>query len=551
MKIRLLLLCAAAAACQSAPERLPEYAGFDGYARTISTDSALAQRYFDQGIQLLYGFNHDEAIRSFQAATEADPSCAMAWWGIAYANGRDINDPDVPEEDARAAFEAAEEAQRHLADVTPAEAALVRAIGARYAWPSPEDRTPLDQAYADAMEVAYREHPGDTDIGTLFADALMNLQAWNYWTVDGEPRERALEIVTALEHVLALDPQHPGANHLYIHAVEASKDPDRAVAAADRLRSLVPGAGHLVHMPSHIYARVGRYSDAADANAEAIAADKAYFAVAPPPDFYSLYFVHNVHFLAYASMMEGRREAAMAAADELERSVPREFLEGYAFLADGLMTTPLHVMIRFGEWERILEQPEPEAFRKLSIAMRHYARSVAFSALGRTEEARTELASFDAAASEVPEEWTVGFNTSGEVLALARQMILGELLYREGKHDEAFAALREGCALEDALLYDEPPGWMQPIRHALGALLLGAGRAAEAEAVYREDLVRNRDNGWSLLGLALALEAQGKPAESAPVRQALAKAFHRADVAVSSSCFCEPGGDPWTTSFAR
>ena len=533
----------AASSDAGAPARIAGrfYEGYGGYARTITTTNSEAQRYFDQGIQLLYGFNHDEAIRSFRSAAQLDPECAMAWWGIAYANGLDINNAVVSEEEARIAFEAAQEAQRHLEGLSPEEAALVRAVAERYSWPNPEDRRELDEAYSLAMEEAWLTFPDDADIGAFYAESLMNLQPWDLWEHDGTPKGKTLEIVEVLERVMELHPDHPGANHFYIHTVEASGDADRAVAAADRLVALVPGAGHLVHMPSHIYTRVGRYADAADANVRAIEADKAYFEVAPAPDFYSLYFIHNVHFLAYAAMMEGRYDVAMEAARELETEVPGDFLTNYVQFADGLMTTALHVMIRFGKWEEILDEPEPAEFRKLSRAMRNYARGVAFSALGRTDEARAELAAFEETAVQVPSDWKVGNNSSADVLALARQMILGELLYREGKLDEGFAALYEGVRLEDDLVYDEPPGWMQPIRHALGALLMSADRYAEAETVYRRDLGKNRANGWSLLGLEQALAAQGDARGASVVRKSREAAWVRADVAPTSSCYCEPG----------
>jgi tetratricopeptide (TPR) repeat protein len=534
-----------AGGCASSPavEAPRRYPGFAGYERAVRTGSPDAQAWFDQGIQLLYGFNHDEAIRSFQAATQADPDCLMAWWGIAYSAGVDINNPDMTPEEQELAVDAAAEAERcaALPDADPLEAALARAVAARYAYPSPEDRTHLDRAYADAMQRAHELFPDDHDVGVVFADALMNLQPWDYWTQDGEPKGRTLEVVAALEHVLALDPVHPGANHFLIHALEASPDPARAEAAADRLQALVPGSGHLVHMPSHVYVRVGRYADASDANERAIAADRAYFELAPPPGFYSLYFVHNIHMLAFAAMMEGRYATAMEAGRALDAEVPADFLRDYAAFADGLMATPLHVMIRFGRWEDVLAVPEPAEFRKMSRAMRHYARGVALSALGRVAEARAEEARFEAAAAEVPEDWKVGNNDAAEVLALARHMLQGEILYREGRHDEAFRVLRAGVALEDALVYDEPPGWMQPIRHALGALLLGAGRAAEAEEVYRQDLVEHPENGWSLLGLETALARQERGAEAAPLRVRREEAWRRADVTPASSCYCEPG----------
>ena len=545
----------AAAACQSASSDLSPapgssgepgqgallYAGFGNYQREVQTGSAEAQQWFDQAMQLLYGFNHDEAIRSFEKAAQADPDCAIAWWGIAYANGLHINNPEMPEAKSRYAWEAAQQALALVDAAAPVEKALVRAVAKRYAWPPPEDRSSLDQAYADAMEEAWAAFPNDADVGALFAESLMNLQPWDLWTHNGTPKGRTLEIVAVLERVLEMDPDHPGANHFYIHTVEASNDPDRAVAAADRLVDLVPGAGHLVHMPAHIYTRVGRYADAADANVRAIEADRAYFAQAPAPDFYSLYFVHNIHFLAYAAMMEGRYETAMKAARELEADIPEEFIRDYVELADGLMPTTFHVMVRFGRWEDILAEPEAQEFRLLSRAFRHYARSVAYSATGRTDEAAAELAAYDELAAQVPESWFVGVNPAQSVLPLARKMAEGELLFRKGDRDQAFAVLREAAALEDQLVYDEPPGWMQPVRHALGALLMADGRFAEAEAVYRDDLERNAKNGWSLLGLHNALAAQGRGAEADLVRARQAAAWRRADVRPTSSCYCEPG----------
>ncbi|MHC4947907.1 MAG: tetratricopeptide repeat protein [Planctomycetota bacterium] len=520
------------------------YPGFGRYHRAVRTESAEAQKWFDQGMQLLYGFNHDEAIRSFREAAWADPDCAMAWWGIAYAHGLHINNPEMSETQSKAAWDAAREATERLAGADPAGQALIRAVARRYAWPAPDDRAGLDRAYAEAMGEAWREHPDDPDVGALYAESLMNLQPWDLWTHEGQPKGRTPEIMEVLEAVLEMRPDHPGANHFYIHTVEASPHPEKAIAAADRLRDLVPGAGHLVHMPAHIYTRVGRYAEAADANERAIAADEAYFELAPAPAFYRLYFVHNVHFLAYAAMMEGRYETAIRAARKLEADVPDEFLREFAEFADGLMPTSVHVLIRFGRWEDILAEPEPPAYRLLSRVMRHYARGVAYSATGRTAEAGRELEAFDRLAAEVPEAWLVGVNPASSVLPLARHMLEGEMVFREGRLDEAFAILRAGAALEDDLVYDEPPGWMQPVRHALGALLMSDGRYAEAEAVYREDLRRNPENGWSLLGLRQSLRAQQRLDGAEAVAQRLAVAWRRADVRPTSSCYCEPGPAP-------
>lgn len=520
------------------------YDGFGNFERAIRTESAEAQRWFNQGMQLLYGFNHDEAIRSFHVAAEKDPASPMPWWGIAYAHGVNINDPAMTEERSRLAREAADEALRRLENGAPVEQALVRAVDKRYVLPHPEDRRPLDEAYAAAMGQAYRAFPDDPDVGAIYADSLMNLQPWDYWTPSGEPKGRIEEIVDVLEGVIARYPNHPGANHFYIHAVEASENPDRAEAAADRLRTLVPGSGHLVHMPSHIYVRVGRYSDAVTSNEEASAADRAYLKLAPKPRMYALYVGHNIHFLAYAAMMSGRYQDAITAARALEAEMPEDSLRELAPLIEGIMPTTMHVLIRFGKWEQILKEPQYPEWRLVSRAVWHYARSIASSALGRTEQAREEKAAFHEAAAAIPGEWYIFNNEVSNVLPIAEAMIEGELLWREGKRAEAYAALRRGIAAEDDLVYDEPPGWMLPVRHALGALLMADERYAEAAEVYREDLERNRNNGWALIGLRQALLAQGDTDEAAALEPVLQAAWADADVTPHSSCYCEPGTAP-------
>ena len=530
-------------ACQSGSREYDAklFNGFGKYERSIRTDSARAQKWFNQGMQMLYGFNHDEAMRSFRAAAAHDPRSPMPWWGIAYAHGININDPAMTEQRSLDARAAADEAVRRIANGTPIEQALVRAVDARYTLPIPDDRTHLDQAYADAMGRAHRAFPDDSDVGTLYAEALMNLQPWDYWDNAGNPKGRIGEIVQTLERVLSRFPNHPGANHFYIHAVEASSDPDRAVAAADRLCDLVPGSGHLTHMPSHIYVRVGRYNDAIASNVDAVKADRVYLARAPEPALYNIYVAHNLHFLAYAAMMSGRYHEALSAARELEAAMPETAVREYAPLIEGIMATTLHVMIRFGDWDGVLAEPEYPEWRRVSRGARHYARSIAFSALGQTGEARKEMAAFRSAVKTVPEEWYIFNNPVSSIMPIADAMIEGELLYREGRKDEAYAALRRGAAAEDALVYDEPPGWMLPVRHALGALLMADQKYEEAEAVYRDDLARNRDNGWGLLGLQLALAAQGKTGDAAALTEKLDRAWAKADVRPMSSCYCEPG----------
>lgn len=517
------------------------YSGFGNYERPISTSSPDAQRWFNQGMQLTYGFNHDEAVRSFQQAAYEDPDAPMPWWGIAYCQGININDPAMTEERSRLAFDAIEEAGKRVGEASEVEKALIEALAQRYQWPAPEDRFPLDQAYADAMQRVYERFGEDPDVAALYAESLMNLQPWDYWTPTGEAKGRTEEFVKVIEGVLASHPEHPGANHFYIHATEASQDPDRAVPAADRLTSIVPGSGHLVHMPSHIYVRVGRYYDAATSNQAAIAADRAYLSQAPEPGLYAMYYAHNLHFLAYASMMAGNYEVALKAARDLEAEMPEPALREYANLIEGIMPTTFHVLIRFGKWEEILAEPDYPEWRVVSRAVRHYARSIANSALGNTLAAGEELTFFENALEQVPEDWWIFNNRVHQVLPIARAMVKGELLFREGKHEEAFDILREGVAAEDELVYDEPPAWMLPVRHALGALLVSAGEFEEAEQIYLQDLQENRDNGWSLTGLRATLAATERLEEASALDDRLAAAFAQADIKPRSSCYCEPG----------
>ncbi len=516
------------------------YADMGSHTRPITTGSARAQRYFDQGLQLTYGFNHDEAVRSYQRAADLDPGAPMPWWGIAYCMGININDPVMGEERSRRAWEAVNEAKARLDAAAPVEKAMIEALSERYAWPAPEDRSPLDRAYAEAMGRVHAAFPHDADVVALYAESLMNLQPWDYWTHDGRPKGRIEEIVSVIERGLTSYPDHPGLNHFYIHAVEASDDPDRAVPAADRLMTLVPGSGHLVHMPSHIYVRVGRYADARRSNERAVAIDRAYFKTAPASGIYATYYGHNLHFLAFATMMSGNEAEALRAARDLEADMPEAPLREFAGVIDGIMPTTFHVLARFGRWEEILEEPDYPEWRLMSRAARAYARSVACSALGRTEQARTELAEFERRAELVPEDWFIVQNRAGDVLPIARAVAEGELLFREGRREEAFERLREGVTLEDRLVYDEPPGWMLPVRHALGALMMADARYAECERIYREDLARNRENLWALTGLRSALQAQGKHAEAAEAGVRLEAALADATLRPTSSCLCEP-----------
>jgi len=509
-------------------------------SRAVTTRSPEAQRYFDQGLAFLYGFNHDEAIRSFRRAAELDPGCAMAHWGIAIANGPHINNPVLPPDRAQAAFEALRLAQAAVAGATPVEKALVVAQAARYTSPPPEDRKQLDIAYANAMRAVWAAYPNDADAGALFAEAMADLRPWDLWLPDGQPQPGTEELIAALDGVLRLDPKHPLALHLYIHAVEASTQPGRADAAAEALRERLPGLGHLVHMPSHIDVRRGRWQEAIVANTKAIASDRAYTARSPEQGFYRLYMAHNHHMLTYGAMMTGQSALALRTIRAMVGDIPLEFFRANPF-ADGFMAMPLEVLMRFGRWDEILAEPAFPDFVPISRALQHYARGVAFAARDKRADSERELQAFLEARARVPKDAFFGNNTGADVLDVAERVLRGEILFRAGKRDEGIALLREGVAREDALRYDEPPDWIQPVRHPLGAALLQAGRFAEAEAVFREDLAKLPDNGWGLYGLSRALQMQKKRAEAALVLKRFEAVWSRADLKIQSACLCLPG----------
>jgi len=544
---------AVAPSCSEAPSNPPPAASsevtsveplFDGlgsHTRKVTTASQEAQTYFDQGLSFLFGFNHDEAIRSFTRATELDPGCAMAWWGIAYANGPHINNPAVDEPHAKAAWAALQKARGSAEGASPVEQDLIEALSRRYAEPQPDDRTPLDAAFADAMAKVHEAWPDDADVQAIYAESMMDLRPWDLWAEDGSPQPGTELIVTTLEDLLAAHPQHPLGNHLYIHAVESSPRPERAKDAADRLRDMEPGLGHMVHMPSHIDVRLGTWAQAAVANRKAIAADRAYRAKSPAQGFYRLYMAHDHHMLSYAAMMQGRSEEAIGAIREMVDGIPIEWAKQNAWIADGFLAMPYEVLMRFGKWEEILAEPEPAAEFPLARALRLSARGVSYAAMGKTDEARAEQKAFQEAAAAVPEDAVFGNNAARDIVAVAEALLDGEILYREGDVDKGLARMRDAVVAEDALRYDEPPDWIQPVRHALGAALLQSGRAEEAEAVYREDLVRHPHNGWSLLGLHQSLRLQKKTDEAAQAKEAFDTAWANADIELHASCFCQPG----------
>jgi tetratricopeptide (TPR) repeat protein len=476
---------------------------------------------------------------SFQAAAEADPGCAMAYFGIGLSAGPNINNPEMEEAAAELAYDSSQHALTLLDDETEIERDMVEALAQRYAWPRPDELGELNQAWADAMLEVWAAHPEDADLGAWTAEAMMTLRPWDLWTSDGEPQPGTLHIVEILETVLEMAPQHPGANHFYIHTMEASPFAAKALPAANTLRDLVPAAGHLVHMPGHIDIRLGDYNSAIIANQKAIEADLKYAeATEGAPGFYTLYRAHNYHFLAYAAMFDGQRQLAVQAADDMVAQVPMGIVLAYPDFLDCFMAVPIHVHVRFGLWNELLEIPEPREELVANRAFWHYGRTVALSSLGRVEEARTELASLNAAIEAVPESRMMGNNTALTLLEIGRRMAEGELRYREGDHDTAYALLREAVVLDVELRYDEPWGWMQPVRHALGALLLEQKHLEEAEAVYRADLALHPDNGWALYGLEETLRLQGKSADASRCGQDFQKAWSRSDIKLKASCFC-------------
>lgn len=517
----------------------PLLPGLGDHHHPVTTDDPRAQRYFDQGLVLAFAFNHGEAHRSFMAAARIDPGCAMCWWGAAWVLGPNINGAMDPAH-ATEAWRLARRAVEASDDATEAERAYIRALNHRYGPEAREDRGDRDRAWADAMGDVVRRFPGDLDAKVLWAEALMDTTPWDYWGEDGSPRPAADTALAALAEVLQEAPGHPMANHLWIHAVEA-RYPERGLEEAHRLEDLVPGAGHLVHMPAHIYIRTGRYHDATRANQRAIEADRRYRKQVKAQGVYELAFVpHNHHFLWATATFEGRSELALEAARTMAAMVDTARMR-----EPGLTTlqhywiTPLYALVRFGRWEEVLARPEPAEDLVYPRGVWHYARGMALARRGALEKARDELAALRALLDEPALRWVTvwDINKSRHILEIAGHALEGEVRAEAGHLDQAVASLRMAVAREDALNYDEPPTWHYPVRQSLGAVLLRAGRAAEAEAVYREDLRRFPDNGWSLHGLLESLRRQGRSAEARAVERRLAEAWRHADVVLTGSRF--------------
>lgn len=543
-----------------------EYYDLGGHTFPVSTASPEAQMWFDRGLLWTFGYNHEEAVASFQRAIEADPSCAMAHWGVGYAAGPNYNMPwELFDEANRAqalatGYAAAQAALNCVEAATDWEAALVRALPSRYPQSEPvEDMSPWNDDFADFMREAFRAHPESREVRTIFAEALLNRTPWKMWDLKtGEPAEGAStqEAQQVLEEALETDPaamQHPGLLHLYVHLMEMSPFPERALKAGDALRTLVPDAGHLIHMPTHIDVQCAGYRDVVTWNEEAVRADLKYWREHGANNIYSGYRLHNYHFVIYGAMFLGQFEPAIEAVRGAAETVTEEILRiespPMADYFESYLSFEPHVLVRFGKWREAiaLELPEdPELYCTLTAHV-HYARGVAHAALGEVKQADAEEKLFLQAKAKVPASRLLHNNTIVDLLEIAAAMLRGEILYRKGDHDAAFESLRQAVALDDDLPYDEPWGWMQPTRHALGALLFEQGRVEEAEAVFREDLglagqlsraTIHPDNVWSLKGLLDCLDARGETVESIQIRQRLHLANARADHRVAASCFC-------------
>jgi tetratricopeptide (TPR) repeat protein len=494
----------------------------------ITTMDARAQAYFDQGLRLIYAFNHGEAIRSFEQAARIDPDAAMAYWGIAYALGPNINAP-MDREQERRAYEAIQKAKAKAAHVTPRERAYINALAVRYSIAPDADRAALDAAYAGKMRALYQDDPSDTDAATMFAEALMDMRPWAYWTPDGQPKPGTTEILSVLEQTLQRSPNHIGACHYYIHAVEAWQ-PARALPCAERLPGLAPGAGHLVHMPSHIYIRVGRYDKAVERNAHAVSADHHYFEGPHVSGIYKAgYYPHNIHFLWAALTMQGRSADALKAARDLTQTVSIETVL-QAPEIEFYIPIPWLALARFGHWDDVLREPSPPADLVYSRALWHYARGLAFVAKGQLGQAEGERRQLEDIASAMPAERIIGLNSAAVLLRIASQVLSGQMAAKNGQPNQAIAHLQEVVQLQDTLRYSEPPDWYYPVRESLGRVLLRAGRAGEAERMFREELSRTPESPWSLDGLARSLRVQKKEQAAAAVEERFRRAWMVADV---------------------
>jgi len=519
-------------------KRAPLFDNLGSLQFSITTSSSLAQKYFNQGVTLAYGFNHAEAYRSFREVSHLDTNCAMAYWGMALVLGPNINAP-MDNDDVTTAYDAIQKAIRLIDNESEREKDYIYALSKRYAEKPPSDRSPLDSAYAEAMGKLVNKYPDDLDAATMYAEALMDKHPWDYWLKDGTPQPWTEEIVSVLEGVLKRDPTQIGANHLYIHSVEASKNPERGIPSAERLTRLVPGAGHLVHMPAHIYIRVGKYHEGSLANEMAVKSDEEYLSECFQQGFYPLaYYPHNYHFLWATATLEGDSKTAIDAAIKTSQKPPDSLLNvcGYQTLQH-YTVIPLYAYVTFGKWNEILKTPKPAAERLYPIGVWHYARGMAFSAKGKLDEAERELAELKLLDdNKSVDDLTIwGINSAGLLLKIGYEVLSGEIAAKKKNYSLAIAHLKKGVKLEEDLRYDEPPTWFYPVRQNLGAVLIEAGEYEKAEKVYEQDLKEIPENGWALWGLYQALSFQHKSKEADEVKRRFNKAWKYADIELKSS----------------
>jgi len=502
----------------------------------ITVSDPMAQQFFDEGLALTYGFNHEAAIHQYEHALEVDPNCAMCYWGIAYALGPNINAP-MDAHAIRPAWQAVQKAQELAPQVSEREQAYIHAIAQRYSDDRMADRDLLNEAFANAMREVVAAHPDDLDAATLFAESLMTRTPWFYW-IDDEPTTDYIdEIQETLERVMAVAPGNPGANHFYIHLIESTSTPERAEPAAERLGTLVPGATHLVHMPAHLFWRVGRYHDAFVTNEEAVSTDDIVYADLPTGHWYpALYYPHNIHFMASASAMEGNSTLAMSAARKLVARIPRENYTIYPMLED-FMTIPYQVLVRYGQWEELLAEPEPAVEYRYAHVVWQWAQGMAMANTGQPDGAKAMLSEVQALIPEMVDFYLQSGEVGDRVLTVASHQLAAEIARAEDLPDEVIAQLGQAIEVQDNFYYTEPPPWFFSMRHYLGAALLEQGKAAEAEAIYREDLAQLPKNGWSLYGLIESLEAQGMTTEAAAIQQDFDAAWQHADVTLTASRF--------------
>jgi len=509
------------------------------YHFPITTNSPESQRFFDQGLRLTYAFNHSEALRSFKEAVRRDPQNAMAYWGWALVLGPNLNLPMVPDVVPQA-YQAVQRAIALANRTSERERAFIHALAKRYTDDAEANRTPFDMAYADAMGRLVERFPDDLDAATLYAAALMNLSPWDYWNLDGSPKENTVKVLETLQSVIERNSRHAGALHYYIHTVEA-RHPEKGEVHADMLAGLMPGAGHLVHMPSHIYMRVGRYTDSYAANRRAVAADESYITQCRSQGIYPLnYYPHNIHFMAWSAMFQGRPEAALEAARKIVAKVPPEISadKNAWALYETFLSQPMFVMVRFGMWDAMMAEPKPDTGSQFMTGIWHYGRALAFIYTDRPKQARQELQKLSPVREAMGTiEHYIGFATAKTLMTIAEQIVQGELAYTEGHILEGLAHLERAVRLEDGLRYNEPPDWYFPVRHFLGAMLLDAGYPNEAEVVYAADLRKNPENGYSLFGLSEALERQGRVKEAQAFSERFSRAWADASHTLTSSRF--------------